>query len=151
MKTLITISILALSLQVFSQDALTITMEKRAREMQRVINSSDKQEWIKFIKENYTQALIDKQQNMKVQSNENGSVSSATEVQNEADKLEAKAKMFTRLHKDFGGSKLISLKPEGNTIEMVLNNGDGLIGTFKLQFDKRKPYLIEGLGIEAGN
>lgn len=34
---------------------------------------------------------------------------------------------------------------------MVLNNGDGLIGTFKLLFDKNKPYLIDGLGIEAGN
>ena len=126
-------------------------MEKRAREFHRVINSSDKQEWIKFIKENYTQALIDKQQNMKVQSNENGNVTSTQEEMKEADKLEAKSKMFARLHQDFGGSKLISMKTKDNNLEMILNNGDGLIGTFKFKFEKTTPYLIDGLSIEAGN
>jgi hypothetical protein len=126
-------------------------MEKRAREMHRVISLDDKQQWIKFIKENYTQALIDKQQTMKVQSNENGSVSTSKEEMKEADKLEAKAKMFGRLHEDFGGSKIISIKSKEENLEMVLNNGDGLIGTFKLRFEKNKPYLIDGIGIEAGN
>lgn len=126
-------------------------MEKRAREMHRVLNINDKQEWIKFIKENYTQALIDKQQTMKVQSNENGSVSTSKEEMKEADKLEAKAKMFARLHEDFSGSKIVSIKSKAENLEMVLNNGDGLIGTFKLRFEKIKPYLIDGIGIEAGN
>lgn len=126
-------------------------MEKRAREMHRVLNINDKQEWIKFIKENYTQALIDKQQSMKVQSNENGTVSASKEEIKEGDKLEAKAKMFARLHEDFGGGKIVSIKSKEENLEMVLNNGDGLLGTFKLRFEKTKPYLIDGIGIEAGN
>jgi hypothetical protein len=126
-------------------------MEKRAREMHRVISLSDKQQWINFIKENYTQALIDKQQTMKVQSSENGNISSSKEEMKETDKLEAKAKMFQRLHDDFGGSKIVSIKPGGNILEMVLDNGDGLIGTFTLRYEKTKPYLIDGIGVEAGN
>ena len=126
-------------------------MEKRAHEMHRVINLSDKQEWIKFIKENYTQALIDKQQTMKVQSNENGNVSTSREEMNLDDKLEAKAKMFARLHEDFSGSKIVSIKSREENLEMVLNNDDGLIGTFKLRFEKSRPYLIDGIVIEAGN
>ena len=33
---------------------------------------------------------------------------------------------------------------------MVLESGDGLVGTFQLKFDKNKPYLIDGMGIQAG-
>ncbi len=59
--------------------------------------------------------------------------------------------MFARLHEEFSGSKIVSIKPEGDKVEMVLNNGDGLTGTFKLRFEKTKPYLIDGIGIEDGN
>lgn len=149
MKFILTILALVIVSSSLAQE-ITV-MEKRARELHRVIGLDDKQQWIKFIKENYTQALIDKQQSMKVQSNENGTVSASKEEIKESDKLEAKAKMFARLHEDFGGSKIVSIKPDGNKLEMVLNNGDGLIGTFKLLFDKNKPYLIDGIGIEAGN
>ncbi len=126
-------------------------MEKRARELHRVISLDDKQQWIKFIKENFTQSLIDKQQTRKVQANEDGKVSTSKEELKEADKLEAKAKMFSMLHQDFGGSKIISIKSSNENLDMVLNNGDGLIGTFKLRFEKINPYRIDGLGIEAGN
>lgn len=149
MKTVLTLIAFAIVYTTFAQEVNV--MEKRAREMHRVINLSDKQEWIKFIKENYTQALIDKQQTMKVQSNENGNVSTSKEEMKEADKLEAKAKMFARLHEDFGGSKIISLKTREENLEMVLDNGDGLLGTFKLRYEKTNPYLIDGIGIEAGN
>jgi hypothetical protein len=151
MKTLFTYILLCLSFTSFAQESMATVMEKRAREMHRVINLSDKQEWIKFIKENYTQKLIDKQQTMKVQSNEDGNTTTSKEEIKEADKLEAKAKMFARLHQDFSGSKIISIKSKEENLEMVLNNGDGLTGIFKLQFDKNKPYLIDGIGIEAGN
>jgi hypothetical protein len=149
MKLLLTLISFVFILQVSAQDISE--MEKRAREMHRVIGLDDKQQWIKFIKENYTQALINKQQTMKVQSNENGNVSTSKEEMKEEDKLEAKAKMFARLHEDFGGSKIISIKSKDENLEMVLNNGEGLIGTFKLRFEKTKPYLIDGIGIEAGN
>ncbi len=140
---------LILNQAAFAQESAT--MEKRAREMHRVIGLDDKQQWIKFIKENYTQALIDKQQTMKVQSNDNGNVSTSKEEMKEEDKLEAKAKMFARLHEDFGGSPIMSIKSKDENLEMVLNNGEGLIGTFKFRFEKTKPYLIDGIGIEAGN
>jgi hypothetical protein len=143
--------LVAFNHMVFAQESMTLAMEKRAREMHHVIDLDDKQQWIRFIKENYTQTLIDKQQTMKVQSNENGTVSISKEEMKEEDKLEAKVKMFARLHDDFGGSKLISMKSKDNNLEMVLNNGDGLIGTFKFKFEKTKPYLIDGIAIEAGN
>jgi hypothetical protein len=149
MKLLLTLIAMVIVSATIAQEA--DVMEKRAREMHRVLNINDKQVWIKFIKENYTQALIDKQQTMKVQSNENGNVSSSKEEMKEVDKLEAKAKMFARLHEDFGGSKIVSIKSKEENLEMVLNNGDGLTGTFKLRFEKTKPYLIDGIGIEAGN
>ena len=152
MKNLFYLLILfSISTNTFAQESMATIMEKRAREMQRVINLPDKQEWIKFIKENYTQALIDKQQTMKVVGNENGSTTTSKEEMKETDKLEAKAKMFARLHEDFSGSKIVSIKSKDENLEMVLNNGDGLTGTFKLKFDKNKPYLIDGIGIEAGN
>ncbi len=150
MKSIYTLLVfLVLNQTAFAQESST--MEKRAREMHRVIGLDDKQQWIKFIKENYTQALIDKQQTMKVQSNENGNVSTSKNEMKEEDKLEAKAKMFARLHEDFGGSKIVSIKSKEENLEMVLNNGEGLIGTFKLRFEKTEPYLIDGIGIEAGN
>lgn len=150
MKSIYTLLVfLVLNQTAFAQESST--MEKRAREMHRVIGLDDKQQWIKFIKENYTQVLIDKQQTMKVQSNENGNVSTSKNEMKEEDKLEAKAKMFARLHEDFGGSKIVSIKSKEENLEMVLNNGEGLIGTFKLRFEKTEPYLIDGIGIEAGN
>jgi hypothetical protein len=150
MKSISTIIVfLILNQTAFAQESAT--MEKRAREMHRVIGLDDKQQWINYIKENYTQALIDRQQTMKVQSNEKGNVTSSKDETKEADKLEAKAKMFARLHEDFGGSEIISIKSKDENLEMVLNNGEGLIGTFKLRFEKTKPYLIDAIGIEAGN
>jgi len=152
MKNLIYLLVLvSVSNHTFAQESMATLMEKRAREMHRVINLPDKQEWIKFIKENYTQALIDKQQTMNVVDNDNGSTTTSKEELKEADKLEAKARMFARLHEDFSGSKIVSIKSKDENLVMVLNNGDGLTGTFKLKFDKNKPHLIDGIGIEAGN
>lgn len=149
MKLLLSITAFFIFSQTLAQE-VTI-MEKRARELHRVINLNDKQTWIKFIQENYTQALIDRPMAAKVQTNDGGSVTRAKEELKDADKIEAKAKMFARLHEDFSGSKIVSIKPEGDKLEMVLHNGDGLTGTFTLRFEKAKPYLIDGIGIEAGN
>ena len=126
-------------------------MEKRTKEMHRVIGLTDKEQWKKFIKENYTQALIDKPMQAKIQSAENGNTSNTTSETKTADNLEAKAGMFQRLHNDFGGSKIISLKPIGEEMEMVLKNDMGMVGTFNLKFDKISPHKIDGLGIEVGD
>lgn len=149
MKFLISSLILITAASTFAQE--TSVMEKRAHEFQQVININDKQAWIKYIKENYTQALIDKAMTAQVQTNDNGKTSTSKTEMNQNDKLEAKAKMFALLYEDFSGSKLISMKTKENNLEMVLNNGNGLIGTFKFKFEKTKPYLIDGISIEAGN
>jgi len=131
-----------------AQDAMEKVMEKRAREMHRVISLDDKEQWKKFIKENYTQALIDKPMQAKVQTSDNGSASSSTSET--GDNVEAKAGMFQMLHNDFGGSKIVSLKPTGEKMEMVLKNDMGMMGTFNLTFEKASPYKIDRLGIEVG-
>ena len=59
--------------------------------------------------------------------------------------------MFERLHNDLGASKIASIKSEGETLKMSLENSVGMSGTFQLKFDKNKPYLIDGLGIQAEN
>jgi len=152
MNKIIAVLIFAcLGITASAQDSMEKVMEKRAREMHRVIGLTDKEQWKKFIKENYTQALIDKPMQAKVQTSENGKTSSSTFDTKAADNLEAKAGMFQRLHNDFGGSKILSLKPTGEKMEMVLKNDMGMMGTFNLKFDKASPYKIDGLGIEVGD
>lgn len=149
MKRLILIVIIfGLGLPLLAQEIQV--MEGRAREMHRVIGLSDKEQWKKFIKENYTQALIDKPMRAVVQTSDNGSTSTSSESQPKVtDNVEAKAGMFQRLHEDFGKSKILSIKSSDGKVEMVVKNEDGLGGTFILKFDKNKPYLIDGLGIEV--
>lgn len=144
MKTIFT---LLLTL-VFLQDSPEQIMEKRAREMARVIMVNDSKQWKKFIQENYTQALIDKPMRAQVQTSDNDSSSSSSKS---ADNLDAKASIFEQLHQDFGDGEITSIKVKDNKAEMVIFSPGGLRGTFKLTFEPTKPYLISGLGIEAGN
>lgn len=132
-----------------SQDAKLKTMEQRARELHRVITLNDKEAWIKFMKENYTQALIDKPMRAQIQTSDNGAQTSASSTAKASDNLEAKTGMFKQLHNDFGDSKIVLLKPESDLIEMVLQNGDAMKGIFKLKFETKSPYLIEGFGVEV--
>jgi hypothetical protein len=113
--------------------------------MHRVICLSSKEDWKKFVKENYAQSLIDRPMKTKV---DGPSGTTETTVQ---ENIDGKAMMIGRLHEEFGSSKIVSIKPEGESVKMELDNGQGLIGTFKLKFSKSQPYLIEGLGIEVGN
>ncbi len=151
MKNIITL--LAFSLVVFAaqaQETMQQVMEKQAREMHRVICLSDKEQWKKFIKENYSQALIDKPMKSKI--SQSGNAGSTSEKNETASNLDGKVNMFQRLHNDFGDSKIVSIKPNGDKLEMELS-GPELSGTFSFTFSTTKPYLIEGLGIrvEGGN
>jgi hypothetical protein len=146
--TILVISLIAFSVK--AQETMQQVMEKRAREMHRVICLSDKEQWRKFIKENYTQALIDKPMRTQVsKSDDSGTTSEKKDIGNN---LDAKVGMYERLHNDFGGSKITSIKPNGDKLEMVLTNAE-LSGTFNLKFTAAKPYLIDGVGVqvEAGN
>jgi len=132
----------------YAQDSKEKVMEKRAREMHRVMCLDDKEQWKKFIQENYTQALIDKPMRAQV----DGGPAGGQATQNQpANALEGKVKMFEQLHQDFNKSKIVSVKPAGDKVDMVVQNNGGLSGTFSLRFHKNAPYLIDGLGIEVGN
>jgi len=150
MKKIITVLVFSLiGFGVRAQETMQQVMEKRSREMHRVICLSDKEQWRKFIKENYTQALIDKAMRSQVSKSDDAATEEKKEIPSN---LDGKVGMFQRLHNEFGGSKIVSIKPNGNKLEMVLNDAD-LSGTFNLTFSTSKPYLIDGVGIqvEAGN
>lgn len=146
MRKIITLIVFSLSGTVlFAQESAQDVMEKRAREMYRVIQLNDREQWTKFIKENYSQALIDKPMRKKVVNQDDGDTQSETKTT--AGNLEDKVTMFQNLHRDFAGSQISSIKKVNQSLEMNLSGG-GAEGTFKLKFSDTKPYLIEGLGIE---
>ena len=151
MKRTITFLVFSLfCLGASAQETKEQVMEKRAREMHRVIKLSDKEQWKKFITENYTQAFIDKP--IKSQVSKSDGSGATAEKKETAGNVEGKVNTFQRLHNDFGDSKIVSIKPMGDKVEMVLSAGD-LTGTFNLKFSAAKPYLIDGIGVqvEAGN
>jgi len=129
-----------------SAQTLEQTMEKRASEFHRVIGLNDKEQWKKFIQESYTKALIEKP--MKARTVKQGEEGNSSETKDIKGTIEDKVNMFQRLHNDFGGSKIISIKPNGENLEMELSAGD-LTGVFKFKFDKNTPYLIDGLGVQV--
>jgi hypothetical protein len=131
----------------FSQ-TMSEVMEKRSKEMVRVIGLDNKEEWKKFIKENFAQSLIDKQMRANVDTGDGRAASSSTPAP--ADKVEAKAKMFGQLHQDFGKAKITSLKPAGEKMNVSIEGEEGMAGVISLVFDKVSPYMITGLGIEVG-
>ena len=79
-------------------------------------------------------------------SNDETTVSEET---NDANNLETKVAMLARLHDDFGVGKITTLKTTGGKVELIMNAAH-LKGTFTLKFESKKPYLIDGLGIQAG-
>jgi hypothetical protein len=132
----------------FAQDSQEKIMEGRARELHRVLGLANTEDYKKFMRENYTKALLDKPVKMKKQvsdSDGNNESSSSSAMDN----LDAKAQMYVQLHQDFGGSKIISINRIENKIEMKLRNDGGLTGIFSFTFENAKPYQIETIGIQA--
>lgn len=146
-KQILFILLLIIGVRGIAQDSKI--MEERAREMIRVISTNDRELWRKFIKENYTQALIDRSMKAKVSTSDTGTGNQSTET-SAANNLEKKVDMFARLHQDFGGGKISSLTTKDDKVEMKVT-GVGVMGTFNLRFEKSKPYRIDAIGIEAGN
>lgn len=125
-------------------------MEKRARELYRVLGLTHKEAYKKFMKENYTREFLERPVKLnRVVSESDGASATTSSDSKPADNLEAKTQMYSQLHEDFGGSKLESLARKENKIEMKLNAVGGLKGKFTLTFSKEKPYLIEAMGVEA--
>jgi hypothetical protein len=130
-----------------AQQSAESVMEKRIREFHRVIGLNDKEAWKNFIKENYTQALIDKP----TKASKSGDAGNEVIRPASSDNIENKAAVFRMLHDDFGGSEITSLTLKGNQAELSLLAVSGLVGTFRFTFEKAGPYKIDALAAEAGN
>jgi hypothetical protein len=130
-----------------AQQAAEKVMEKRVREFHRVISLNEREAWKQFIKENYTQALIDKP----TKASKSGDGGNEVISPAPSDNIEDKAAVFRMLHDDFGGSEITSLTLKGNQAELSLLAVSGLVGTFRFTFEKAGPYKIDALAAEAGN
>jgi hypothetical protein len=128
------------------QDKRQATMEKRANELRRVMGLNEKEQWKKFMLENYSKSLLERPVKSTTKTSEEGSTTSTSS--STADKLEEKLKMFERLHRDFGSSKVLSMKTVNEKIEMILENTSGLKGNFNIAFEKQTPFLIDGINIQ---
>src|ERR1700741_2930726 len=118
MKNLFLLICFVASIGASGQDAKQATMEKRAREMYRVLGLNDKAQWKKFMTDNYTKAYLERPVTTNV-TTDNESESSNTQ-KSTANTLEEKLKIFGRLHEEFGKSKILSFKPVNGKIEMVV-------------------------------
>ena len=135
---------------VLAQDNKLAIMEKRARELHRVIGLNDKEQWKKFMKENYTKSLQERPVKSNVETTDKESNGSATSTSTTGI-LEEKLKVFERLHGMFGKSKIISLKPINEKIDMTLENSSGDKGNFSITFENQTPYLIDGVRAEVSH
>ncbi len=121
-------------------------MEKRANELHRVMGLNEKEQWKKFMLDNYSKSLLERPVKSSTKTSEEGSTPSTSS--STADKLEEKLKMFERLHSDFGNSKVVWMKTVNEKIEMILENTSGLKGNFSIAFEKQSPFLIDGIIIQ---
>ena len=93
MKTLRILTILCLTTSqlVFAQSADDKQKEKRVRDFHKILAVDDRDEWRKFIKENFTQAFMERQ--MKARTTVDGASSSSSEAK-PAVPMAAKLNMF---------------------------------------------------------
>lgn len=147
MKNLLLFICCTLPLLGYSQDAKQATMEKRARELFRVMGLIDKEQWKKFMTVNYTKAYLERPVKTNVTTTDNESGGSTTK-KSTANNLDEKLKMFGRLHDEFGKGKIVSLKPVDGKIEMMVENPSGAKGNFTFTYEGKNPYLIDGIRVE---
>jgi len=129
-----------------AQDKKKTIIENRARELHRVIGVKDKELWKKFMRDNYSKAMLEKPVKSNIETDEKESTTSATTES--ADQLEEKAKVFERLHGNFGSSKIVSIKNVKERIEMIVENESGRRGDFTLTFEDQSPFLINRIAVE---
>jgi hypothetical protein len=148
MKKVVTIAVFSLFvvLAAKAQDKKTI-IENRCKELVRVINLTDKDQWRKFITENCTQAWINKKMRLQVQGGPDGSAPANTS--NEATELESKVGLFQRFHDDLVKGTITNIKIDGDNADVQVKGETGLDLSFALKFTPAAPHLIDGLGVQA--
>ncbi len=129
-----------------AQDKKTI-IENRCKELVRVLNLGEKDQWRKFIKENYTEAWINKKMRLQVQGGPDGSAPANNS--NETTELESKVGLFQRFHDDLGKGTMSNIKIEGANADVQVKGETGLDLSFALKFTPAAPHLIDGLGVQA--
>ena len=146
MKNLFLIVCLFVVVAAFGQNKKQTIIEKRARELHSTIGLTNKDQWKKFMQENYSKAMLERPVTTKTRTNDSEVTTSTSAAT--ADQLEEKVKMFERLHSDFGNSKILSLKSFDERVEMVLENTVGLKGNFNITYEKESPFLINRIAVE---
>ncbi len=131
-----------MSINTLAQNAAKQKMESRAKDMIAAISQPNKDAYRKFIKSNYTEALINKKMRLNV---EGGPGVSENE---KSDPMEEKVNMYARLHDDLGEGKIISMKQTGEKLEVEAQGSTGLSMSFGLTFQKEEPFLIEGMSVQ---
>jgi hypothetical protein len=144
MKNVVVILIVLCFLPAIAQEPPRQAMESKAKELIRVLSLSDKDGYRKFIKANYTEALINKKMRLRV---EGGPASSASEG-DKSDPLEEKVNMYTRLHDDLGEGKIVSMKQTVEKLQVEAEGSTGVSLSFTLTFQKETPYLIDGFSVQ---
>jgi hypothetical protein len=129
-----------------AQDKKTI-IENRCKELVRVLNLGEKDEWRKFIQENCTEAWINKKMRLQVQGGPDGGTPANTS--NDATELEAKVELFQRFHDDLGKGTITNIKIDGDNADVQVKGETGLDLSFALKFTPAAPNLIDGLGVQA--
>jgi hypothetical protein len=129
-----------------AQDKKTI-IENRCKELVRVLNLGEKDQWRKFIKENYTEAWINKKMRLQVQGGPDGGAQ--TNTTDDAVNLEAKVGLFQRLHDDIGKGTISNLKVDGDNADVQVKGESGLDLALALKFTSDAPHLIDGLSVQA--
>ena len=147
MKNLFLICCCFAIVSVCAQDAKQTTMEKRARELHRVMGVNDKEQWKKFMKENYTKSMLERPVKSSIETPKR--VDNSASSTSTADKLEEKLKVFERLHDNFANSKIVSLKTVDEKIEMIIENTSDAKGKF--QYHLRKQDTVSHQRNSGGN
>lgn len=147
-KVVVTLSLFSLFivLAAQAQDKKTI-IENRCKELVRVLNLGEKDQWRKFIKENYTEAWINKKMRLQVQGGPDGGAPSNNS--NETTELESKVGLFQRFHDDLGKGTITNIKIDGDNADVQVKGETGLDLSFALKFTPAAPHLIDGLGVQA--
>ncbi len=136
-------AILFVSANALAQDAAKEKMEARAKEMIGVISQADKDVYRKYIKSNYTEAFINKKMRLTME----GGPANSTESGKD-DPVQDKVNMYARLHDDLGTGKIVSMKQNGEKLQVEAEGSTGVTMSFGFTFQKGEPYLIDGLSVQ---
>lgn len=120
-------------------------MDKKCKELVRVIAADSKHQWKKYIQENCAESLIARY--VKITPDGFSHTTSPETSNSKTNTLEAKIDMFRQLHDEIGEGKIKHLRIAQGIGEILLK---GKNRTYKVEvnFANKDPYLIIGLSVK---